>query len=128
MTKLCSVGVAALAAIAAAGCGGSSNHNAGYGAFDAQLNSLCSQANTAVAAASGASAKLDVADTYIKKFQGLTPPSQLKSIYDQWTSSLEQALVALKSGDLATAKTLDAQGNTLASSLGAGTCAKSSTG
>jgi hypothetical protein len=128
MSKHYALGVAAIAAIAVAGCGGSSNHTAGYGSFDAQLNSLCSQANSAVSAASATSAKLAVIDTYIKKFQGLTPPSQLKSIYDQWTSAQSQTLDAVKSGNLATAKTLAKQANTLASSLGAATCAQNSSG
>ncbi len=128
MRKLCSVGAVALAAIAVAGCGGSSNRNAGYGAFIAQLNSLCSQGNSAVSAASGTSAKLAVIETYIKKFEALTPPSQLTSIFDQWTSTQNQTLAALKGGDAATAQTLTKQGDTLASSLGAGTCAAGSSG
>jgi hypothetical protein len=128
MSKHYGVGVAAITAIAVAGCGGSSNHNVGYGAFDAQLNSLCSQANAAVNAASGTNAKLAVVQTYVKQFQGLTPPSQLKSIYDQWTSTQSQTVDALKSGNLATAQTLNKQGNTLASSLGAATCAQNSSG
>jgi hypothetical protein len=126
MRKHYAVGVAAIAAIAVAGCGGSSNHNTGYGSFVAQLNSLCTQATAAVKAASGTPAKLTVAEIYNQKFQNLTPPAQLKSIYGQWNAVNTQVLGAVRSNDIALIKSLNAQSNTLASSLGAGQCVNNS--
>lgn len=122
MRKHFSLAVATLAAIAVTGCGGS-NRSAGYSGFVAQLNSLCSLASSAVGAAGGESAKAAVAATFQSRFQALNPPSELKSIYDQWTSATAQAISSLKNGDQATAKTLVSQANTLASSLGAAQCA-----
>ena len=126
MRKHYALGVAALAATAVAGCGGSSNHNAGYGSFVAQLNSLCVQAAAAVKAASGTSAQLSVAEIYNQRFQNLTPPAQLKSIYGQWNSVNTQVLAAVRSNNIALIKSLNAQSNTLASSLGAAQCVSKS--
>jgi ABC-type glycerol-3-phosphate transport system substrate-binding protein len=124
MKKHLGVTMAAVAGLAVAGCGGSSNRSGSYAAFDAQLNSLCTQANSASKAASGTQAKIAVVETYVNKFDALTPPAELKSIYAQWTSLYHQILNSVKSGDFANAQSQTVQSDTLASSLGAGKCAK----
>jgi hypothetical protein len=113
---------AAVVAILLAGCGGSSNRNVGYGAFDAQLNALCAQAISATKAAPTLAGKAAAAQQSVDQARSLTPPSQLASIYNQWTAVLGQTVTALVSGNVATAQTLATQAHTLASSLGAAKC------
>jgi hypothetical protein len=129
MRKQFGVAIVSLALIGVAGCGGSnrssgyaSNRGAGYGSFIAQINALCTQGDSAVKAANGTSAKLAAATEFQQKLATLTPPAQLKSLYAQLVSASQQGQDAVKAGDVAKAKSLNSQANSLASQLGATAC------
>jgi hypothetical protein len=129
MRKQFGVALVSLALIGAAGCGGSnrnsgysSNRGAGYSAFIAQVNTICTQGDSAVKAANGTSAKLAAVNQFQQKLQNLTPPAQLKAVYAKLVSVSSQGIDAVKSGDAAKAKSLNSQANALASQLGATAC------
>jgi hypothetical protein len=152
------VALAAISALAIAGCGGgsSSNKTLSYGAVGTEANKICNEFNPQVKSISDKLtgdpakdapvwdelvAKLDEGQA---KFKALKPPSQLKSDYDQLISLTDQqialakkAQAAAKAGDKAayvqvlkdTKKSnLDSQSDIEASKLGAKDCIGGSNG
>ena len=124
MTKLRLVGVAALAAVTIAGCGGgddnSSNKTLSYAATGSELNKICNEFNPKIDALGN---KLNgdpandaplwtqvVAATQdgLDKIKALKVPSELQSDFDTFQSTSEQQLELLKQGEAA-AKSGDKQ-------------------
>jgi hypothetical protein len=133
-----------IAALAAAGCGSSSSTKstpasgatsgltpsttgttttpAPKGGFTAQLNTLCQQGNTAVAAATGTPAKLAALDAFAKKFQTLTPPASQKAAYAQFTAAVKAEIAAAKANNAAALKQANVIVKASAAKLGAPHC------
>jgi hypothetical protein len=98
-----------LACLALAACGGSSSPGGTVRvvkpsgvtktAFDAQVSSLCSRANSAFGAAKTNSGQVAVISHYLTVFHSVKAPSQLQSTYSQYLAVLAQELAALKQGD-----------------------------
>ena len=100
-----------IAALAMAGCGGSSKSGSttsntsntsktpAHAVFVAQLNSTCTRANAAFSAAKTHSGQVAVISHYIEAFKSIHAPADVKSVYQQYISVLEQELAALKKGD-----------------------------
>jgi ABC-type phosphate/phosphonate transport system substrate-binding protein len=122
MTKFRLVGVAALAALTIAGCGGgddnSSNKTLSYAAVGTEMNKICNQYNPQIKAITGKLTGDPANDAKVydelipkllegtAKFKALDPPSELQadfdkfnSITDQQVSLIKQAQTAAKAGD-----------------------------
>jgi hypothetical protein len=131
----------AVAAIAAAGCGSSSTSKnkpvspgtpsgsasttvpASKSGFAGQLNTLCQQGNAAVKAATTVSAKIAVIQSYIPKFQALTPPATQKASYASFIAGLNGEVAAAKAKDGAALKRANADVKAQGAKLGAPSCA-----
>jgi hypothetical protein len=152
LTKLRLFAVAAVAALAVAGCGGGddSNKTLSYSDFGTQASDICTSANPDIKTTSSkltgkASSDAAVYDELIPKleaasakFKALKPPAELKADFDRFNSITDQqvalgkkAQAAAKSGDQQAyvavlkelkASPLDAQSDEAASKLGAGGC------
>ena len=93
------------AALAMAGCGGSSTHSpttsnaAARAVFVAHVNSTCTRANAAFRAANTHSGQVAVISHYIQVFRSIPAPADVKPVYEKYIAVLEQELAALKKGD-----------------------------
>lgn len=100
------VAVTAVAALAVAGCGGSSNKSSSYSAFVAKANAVCKAANKSI---KPLSSKLtgdpqhdaSLIEQLIPKqkaatasFKALNPPSELKSDFDKFNTLTEAQVTA----------------------------------
>lgn len=129
------------AALALAGCGGSSKSSStsssttstattggsvtspAVSSFTSTLGALCVRANNAFGNASGLKAQSAVVAHYVAKFRSLKPPPQLRALYAQYVSVLAQESAALKSGNTANLQQLvKTRARPLAKKLGALGC------
>jgi hypothetical protein len=126
----------AAAALAMGGCGGSSSHKttaAGAGTtttpptFVAQLDSVCTRADNAFAAAHTHKGQVAVVAHYLQIFHSLPAPARLRALYARYLGVLDQELIDLKRGDSAGLFQLaHSKAKPLAKQLGATGCVTSS--
>jgi hypothetical protein len=124
MSRRVAAAAITIAVAGVGGCGGSSHKPVSRAAFIAQLNALCNRGNAAYAAAPNNKAATTVVAQYVAKFQALTPPDSLRSVYDRYTSVLGQEVVRLQHGDPGgLAKLARTKARPLATQIGANDCA-----
>jgi len=144
--KIRTTAIAALlsvAAVTAAGCGGSSSDQLSQSDLVAKANAICKQVVADIGAATDAQdwdKVRTVGEDGVSKLKDLTPPDDLKDKYDAYlaaqTASLaatEPIIAALKAGDQAKAKSLataagtaNAKADAAATAAGLTECAKDS--
>jgi len=105
-----------------AGCGGNSNKQLSYSDFIAKANAICRDAQKAASNAKTPQEIAAAGDPELKKFKALKPPDVLKPAFDQFVSIAEQQEAALRTGDLKTARSLNAADNAAASKMGTKDC------
>jgi hypothetical protein len=91
--------------------------------FAAQVNTLCKQGNAAVAAATSFNAKVSVIESYVAKFQALTPPAGLKTTYASFIADLKAEVAAANAKDRAALRKANADVKLHGAKLGAPNCA-----
>lgn len=151
MKKTGLAAVAALAAVAVAGCGGGSDSNKtlSYSDFTKQAEQICKDNDTKVAAVGKLTGSVQTDAPLFPKllpiiksgqddFKKLKPPAQLQADFDKFNSigdqqyaNAQKALVALKAGDqngyiavIKQTQGLSQQSKIEGSKLGAPSCAK----
>ena len=122
MRTLRAATVAGAAALALAGCGGSSNKQLSYSDFIAKANDLCRKGQAEVNKSADLKQAGEIVDKYVKKFKDLKPPDQLKGPYDRFISISEQQVDAARKGDSKTVQSLESESNDVASQLGTKDC------
>jgi hypothetical protein len=100
----------AVAVLAVAGCGSSSKPNTTSNAakpapltkatFVASLNSLCTRADSAFAAAHSLKGETAVVSHYLVLFKSLKPPPQLASLYSRYTAVIAHELTDIQKDNL----------------------------
>jgi hypothetical protein len=122
MTTRLLAALAVSAAVALAGCGGSSS--AGSHDFVRQLDTLCTAANHAFSSASTSQAQSGVVMHFLTKAHSLNAPANLRSLYSRYLAVLGSELHALEHGNSTAVQDMAQKlARPLATRLGAGACA-----
>ena len=133
--------VLSLAAVAAAGCGSSSKSKttaaptpatpstgttastpAPTSGFAAQVNTLCKRGNAQGTGSTNLQQLASIAESYVPKFEALTPPAAQKATYDKYVANLKAEIAAAKKNDITALKKLVAESHLLGHQLGAPAC------